>query len=132
MPVLTFGSEKKLWKEKERSRIRAVQMDNLRGLLGIKKMDGVPNAWVMELCGVTKGVDERIVEGILQWFGPVERMKNDRIANRVYVGECDGSRSVGRLRKKWIDTVKEYLKKTGLDVRQARIMMHDWSVWQVL
>ena len=28
-----------LWKEKERSRIRAVQMDNLRGLLGIRKID---------------------------------------------------------------------------------------------
>ena len=33
------------------------------------------------------------------------------IARRVYVGECAGSRSVGRVRKKWIDTVKECLKK---------------------
>ena len=28
-----------LWKENERSRIRAVQMDNLRDLLGIRRMD---------------------------------------------------------------------------------------------
>ena len=33
-----------LWKEKERSRIKAVQMNNLRGLLGIRRMDRVPNA----------------------------------------------------------------------------------------
>ena len=32
MPVLTYSSEIMLWKEKESSRIRAVQMDNLRGL----------------------------------------------------------------------------------------------------
>ena len=57
-------------------------------------------------------------------------MKNDRIANRVYVGECAGSRSVGRLQKRWIDTVKDCLKKKGLDVRQARRMVHDRSVWQ--
>ena len=39
---------------------------------------------------MTKGVDERIEEGVLQWFGPVLRMENDRIAKRVYVGECGG------------------------------------------
>ena len=35
--VLIYGSETMIWKEKERSRIRAVQMDNFRGLLGIRK-----------------------------------------------------------------------------------------------
>ena len=38
VPVLTYGSETMIWKE-ERSRIRAAQMDNLRGLLGIRRMD---------------------------------------------------------------------------------------------
>ena len=61
-------------------------MDNLRSLLGIRRMDKVPNGWRKELCGVTKGVDERIDEGVLQWFSHVERMGNDRIARRVYVG----------------------------------------------
>ena len=34
-PVFMYGSETVFWKEKERSRIRAVQMDNLRKLLGL-------------------------------------------------------------------------------------------------
>ena len=34
VPILIYGSEAMLWKEKESSRIRSVQMDNLRGLLG--------------------------------------------------------------------------------------------------
>ena len=33
-----------LWREKERSRIMAVQMDNPREPLGIRRMDRVPNA----------------------------------------------------------------------------------------
>ena len=33
VPVFTYGSETMLLKEKEKSRIRTVQMDNLRGLL---------------------------------------------------------------------------------------------------
>ena len=44
MPVLLYGSETLIWREKERSRIRAVQMDNLRGLVGVRRIDRVPNA----------------------------------------------------------------------------------------
>ena len=40
-------------------------MDNLRGLLGIRRMDKVLNAQISVLCGVTKGVDKRIDEGVL-------------------------------------------------------------------
>ena len=125
MPVLTYGSERR---EKESSRIRAVQMDNLTGLLGIRRMDKVPNARIRELCRVTEGVDEKIDEGVLRWFGQVERMGNNRNAKLVYVGKYAGSRSVGRQRKRWINTVKGCLKKRGLDVRQARKMVNDRSV----
>ena len=34
LPVFMYGSERMLLKEKARSRIRAVQRDNFRGLLG--------------------------------------------------------------------------------------------------
>ena len=63
------------------------------------------------MCGVTKGVDEKIDKGVLLWFGHVYRMENDKIAKRVYVGECAGNWSVGRRRKKGIDTVKNCVKK---------------------
>ena len=79
------GSETMLLKEKERNRVGAVQMDNLRGLIGIRRMDRVPNAHIRELWGVKKGLDERIDEGVLRWFGHVEKIERDRIAKRVYV-----------------------------------------------
>ena len=44
VPVLSFGSETMIWREKEKSRIRGLQIYNLRGLLDIRKMDRVPNA----------------------------------------------------------------------------------------
>ena len=64
--VLTYGSEIMLWKEKERPRVRAVQMDNLIDFLVIRRMDSDPNARIRELCGGTKGVDERIDECVLR------------------------------------------------------------------
>ena len=63
-----------------------------------------PNARIRELWGVTKGVDKRINEVIIRWFGHVKIMENDRIAKRECVEECAGSHSIGRLRKRLIDT----------------------------
>ena len=54
VPVLMYGSETMLWKEKERSKIK---MKNLRRLLGIRRRDRVPNALVREFYKVTKRVD---------------------------------------------------------------------------
>ena len=39
VPVLKYGSETMVWREKERSRILAVKVNNLRGLLVIRRMD---------------------------------------------------------------------------------------------
>ena len=58
-------------------------MNSLRGFTSIRRMDRVPNAWIRELCGIKKGLDERIDEGVHRWFGNVERMKRNRIARRV-------------------------------------------------
>ena len=57
----------------------------------------------------------------------MERIKNDRIDRRVYVGECAGSHSMGRPQKRCIDTVKDCLRKRALDVRQERRVVHDRS-----
>ena len=97
--------------------------------MGIRKMDTIPNARIRQLCGETKGVNEKI-GGDLRWFGHVERMENDRIAKRVYVGELTVKRGVRRSRKRWIDTAKDCLKKRGLDVSQARKMVHYRNVWR--
>ena len=71
------------------------------------------------------GVEESRGQGD---HGHVERMERDRIAKSL-LGVCAGNRSVGRPRKRWIDTVKEGLRKRGLDVRLARRVVQDRSEW---
>ena len=72
-----------MWREVKRFRIRAVWMNNLRGLLDIKRMDKVPNALIRKLCGATKGVDKGVDEGILRWLGHLERIEYNRNAINV-------------------------------------------------
>ena len=57
VPVLMYGSETMIQRGKERSMIRTVQIDNLRGLLGIRRMDKVPNVRIRQICGVMKAVE---------------------------------------------------------------------------
>ena len=62
LPVLRYDME-----EKERSKIKAVQMDNLRGLLGIRRMDGALNVLIREVCGVTKRLMKVFPYGLVMW-----------------------------------------------------------------
>ena len=55
----------------------------------------------------------------------MEIIENNRITNRVDVGGRGGSRPVGRSRKRYIETVKDCLRKRVLNVRQARRMVQD-------
>ena len=96
VPVFMYGSETMIWKEKERSRIRAEQMGNLRSFLDIGRMDRIPNR-IRELCKVMKAVVKSIV-GVFWWFGHVER-----ISKKVHVGESLGSCS------EWVDYRKDRL-----------------------
>ena len=54
VPLLLNDSETDM-ERKEMSGIRGVQMDNLRTLLGIKRMDRVPNMWIREFCNCKRG-----------------------------------------------------------------------------
>ena len=62
-------------------------MDKLRDFLGIRRMDGVGNSRIRELCGVMRGLSERIDKSVPRWFRYVEKMENHKIASRVYIGE---------------------------------------------
>ena len=59
-------------------------MVNLRGLLGIRGMDRVPNAQIRELCRVIKGVDERRGHSSVVWPCGKDGEGNGK---RVYVYE---------------------------------------------
>ena len=49
----------------------------------------------------------------------MERRENVRITKRVYVGVCADSRSVGRPLKRWINTVKDCLKRGLMSGKQG-------------
>src|SRR5678816_2596871 len=102
----------------------------IRVVLGVRRIDKMRNERIIELCGVKKGVNERINESMLRWFGHVERMKDIRLVKRMYSGECVGNRPAGRPKRNWIESVNECLKERNVSLAEARIKVHDRREWR--
>ena len=82
--------------------------------------------WKLRKCGKNVIVSQRIDQGVLKWFGHVERMGDERMTKRVYESNVRGRRR-GRTRKCWMDGVKEVLarKGLGLNIQEVKVSMQD-------
>ena len=58
----------------ERRKLEVFEMMCLRNLCGIRRVDRVRNAIIIERYGYELSVLERIERNVLKWFGHVERM----------------------------------------------------------
>jgi hypothetical protein len=71
------------------------------------------NEEVRQLYGELGIVTEITKKGRLRWLGHVERMSEERAVKRLYQNTPEGS-SVGRPRLRWMDDVREDLRKMGV------------------
>ena len=129
-PSLLYGCEAWTLKLRERKRIEAVEMDCLRNICGLRRIDRVPNVEIRRRCGKSVSVGQRMDQGLLRWFGHVERMGDERLAKRVYESDVRGVRRRGRPRKCWMDGVKETLERKGLNIQEAKVSVQDRSEWR--
>jgi hypothetical protein len=49
----------------------------------------------------------------MRWAGNVARMGAKRNADRILVGKPEGKRTIGRLRRRWVDNIKIDLREIG-------------------
>jgi len=129
-PSLMYGSEVWNLNVHERKRVEAVEMNCLRSICSVRRIDRVRNDEIRRRCRKKGSVSERMDQSILRWFGHVERMDGDRMAKQVYESEMQGRRCRGRPRKKWMDSVKEVLAKRGLNIQEAKVCVQNRQEWR--
>merc|ERR1712090_13213 len=129
-PTLLYGCEAWTLNVHERRKVEAVEMSCLRSICGVRRMDRIANVEIRRRCGKTVGVGERMDQGVLRWFGHVERMEGERLVRRVYDSDARGMRGRGRPRKCWIDGTKEVLSRKGLGIQEARVCVQDRNEWR--
>ena len=74
------------------------------------------------------GHSNRSKKGRLRWLGHVERMSEGRVVKRLYQNTAEGSRNVGRRKFRWMDDVREDLRRMG--VTNWRIRAHRREDWK--
>ncbi len=88
-------------------------------------MDWVRNEEVRWRTGVVKELAERAEQGVLRWFGHVERMEEERLVKKITRSDVRCVRPRGRPRMRWLDSVKRVLGARGMSVKQGRVLLHD-------
>ena len=82
------------------------------------------NEEVRQLYGELDIVTE-IIKGRLRWLGHVEKMSEERVVKRLYQNTPEGSRSVGRPRLRWMEDVREDLRRMGVTNWKIRAHRRD-------
>ena len=94
VPVMTYGCESWVLREKEKSRLQATEMSVLRRIVGVTRMDHIR----LQQRSIVDVVRERRES----WRVKVME-KSGSLAERVMAGEVEGRRPRGRPRKRWGD-----------------------------
>ena len=96
-PSFLHGCEGWTLKVCERKRMEEDEMNCLRNICGLRRIDRVPNVEIRR-SEKNVGVSHRIDQGVLWWFGHVERMGDERMVKRVYEFDVRGVKRRGRLK----------------------------------
>ena len=106
VPTALYGAEAWGMRGAERRKVSVLEMKCLRSLVRVSRMDRVGNEEVSNTAEIERELASRADQGILRWFGHVERMDEYRISSRVLMAEVCLGWVRGRLRLGWMDGVK--------------------------
>jgi hypothetical protein len=131
--VVLCGSEAWCLTANDEKNLRIWERKVLRKIFGPIYVGGYwrskTNEEVRQLYGELDIVTE-IKKGRLRWLGHVERMSEERVVKRLYQNTQEGSRSVGRPRLRWMDDMREDLRRMG--VTNQRIRAHRRDDWKMV
>ena len=111
----------------ERIKVNVLEMKCLRSLVGLSRMDRVRNEEVRRRAGIERELASRADQGVLSWFGHVERMDEYRMGRSVLMAEVSGGPRLG-----WMDGVKVALGNRGMLVEAALQCAKDRKEWRDL
>ena len=74
----------------ERRKVNVLEMECLKNLVGVSRMDRVRNEDVRRSAGIERKLASRADQRILRWFRHVQRMDEFRMARRVLMAEVEG------------------------------------------
>nr|GEZ52042.1 polyprotein, putative [Tanacetum cinerariifolium] len=124
-PAMLYGS--KCWPitKAQATRVEVAELRMLRWICGKTMIDMKPNGVFRAELDVDSIVD-KMREGMLRWFGYVNRRPRNAPVRRVKAMEVEGSRPRGRPKLRWEDILKMNMKELLL----SEDMTSDRNAWR--
>ena len=91
--------------KRQQSKVQAIQMNVLRRIEGVSRLDRVRNVDIREKLR-QEGVLDMVKSRQEKWKIRMEEMSLERTTKKIFVGEMEGKRLRGRPRLKWTDNFK--------------------------
>ena len=132
IPAVLYGCETWMVNRMVRRKVCVFEMNGLRAICDLSRRDRVRNVRIREICNWNKSLVTRVEQGVLKWFGHVNRMDDERLARKLFVSEVVGERGRGRPRWRWMDGVGDILRSKGLTVEEGLMMVYDRNDWRRL
>ena len=129
---LLYGCESWTLYRRHMKQLERFHLRSLRSLLGIKWQDRVTNLEVLEQASLVS-IEAMILKAQLRWTGHVIRMDSSRLPRQLLYGELtQGTRPVGRPKKRFKDVIKDNLKQCGIAPSELETRAANRTEWRAL
>ena len=105
MPMLMYGCETWNLSKQQQSRVQATQMNVLRRIEGVSRLDRVRNIDIREKLR-QESVLDMVKSRQERWKVRMEEMSMERTTKKIFEGVMEGKRPRGRPRLRWTDNFK--------------------------
>ena len=72
-------------------------------------------------------MSNEVQESSVKWYGHVLRIDGDYVGKRMMLMEMPGERSIGRRKRRWMDSIRNDKSERELSGEEAQDRVH-WSV----
>lgn len=128
-PILTFGCESWILTDRNKSKIRAVEMKYLRRVKGVTKRDRIRNEVIREELNI-ESVEDFIERRQLGWWGHLLRMEEKAQTRMIWESKAIGTKKRGRPKQTWDDVIGKILKKKAKSWVEAKRLATDRKNWK--
>lgn len=129
--ILLYGAETWTLRKTDESKLHTFEMNCLRKILGVTRLDRIRNVDIRERVGMKETVNNRIAIKRMRYFGHINRMHQSRLPAVLLHGYIQGNRSRGRPMKRWIEGIKADIAAREVNsLAQATHITANRSLWR--
>ena len=111
-PTMLYGMEMVAVTERQVGKIEVAELKMVRWALRVTRKDKIRNEYVRGTSKIAK-LGDKLRNVRLRWYGHVKRREEDYVGTRMMEMAVPGRRKRGRLRRRWMDLVREDMERVG-------------------